>query len=87
MLEIEQEGPCGLVPREQTLERIRLVAMDMDSTLITIECVDEIADALDIKPQVSAITASAMRGDFLAGPLSAADFAFYPMVAFLRRAG
>jgi phosphoserine phosphatase len=54
---------CGLVPREQTLERVRLVAMDMDSTLITIECVDEIADALDIKPQVAAITASAMRGE------------------------
>lgn len=30
--------------------------------------------------------ASAMRADYLAGPLSAADFAFYPMVAFLRRA-
>jgi glutathione S-transferase len=30
--------------------------------------------------------ASAMRGDYLAGPLSAADFALYPMVAFLRRA-
>jgi len=30
--------------------------------------------------------ASAMGGDYLAGPLSAADFAFYPMVAFLRRA-
>jgi glutathione S-transferase len=30
--------------------------------------------------------ASAIRGDYLAGPLSAADFAFYPMVAFLRRA-
>src|ERR1700730_9277264 len=30
--------------------------------------------------------ASGMRGDYLAGPLSAADFAFYPMVAFLRRA-
>ena len=30
--------------------------------------------------------ASAMRGDFLAGPLSAADFALYPMVAFLKRA-
>jgi phosphoserine phosphatase len=54
---------CGLVPRGQTLERVRLVAMDMDSTLITIECVDEIADALGIKPQVSAITASAMRGE------------------------
>jgi phosphoserine phosphatase len=54
---------CGLVPHEQTLERVRLVAMDMDSTLITIECIDEIADVLGIKPQVSAITASAMRGE------------------------
>ena len=54
---------CGLVPRDQALERVRLVAMDMDSTLITIECIDEIADAMGIKPQVSAITASAMRGE------------------------
>jgi phosphoserine phosphatase len=37
--------------------------MDMDSTLITIECVDEIADVLGIKPQVAAITAAAMRGE------------------------
>ena len=54
---------CGLVPRDQRLERVRLVAMDMDSTLITIECIDEIADFIGIKPQVSAITASAMRGE------------------------
>ena len=37
--------------------------MDMDSTLITIECVDEIADMKGIKPEVAAITASAMRGE------------------------
>ena len=53
----------GLVPRDQHLERVRLVAMDMDSTLITIECIDEIADLIGIKPQVAAITASAMRGE------------------------
>ncbi len=41
----------------------RLVAMDMDSTLITIECIDEIADLAGLKPQVAAITASAMRGE------------------------
>jgi phosphoserine phosphatase len=35
----------------------------MDSTLITIECIDEIADLRGIKPQVAAITASAMRGE------------------------
>lgn len=40
-----------------------LVAMDMDSTLISIECIDEIADMQGIKPQVAEITASAMRGE------------------------
>jgi phosphoserine phosphatase len=45
------------------LDRVRLVAMDMDSTLITIECIDEIADMLGIKPQVAAITAATMRGE------------------------
>jgi hypothetical protein len=35
---------CALLPRARSLERVRLVAMDMDSTLITIECIDEIAD-------------------------------------------
>ncbi len=37
--------------------------MDMDSTLITIECIDEIADMQGLKPQVAAITAAAMRGE------------------------
>jgi len=39
------------------------VAMDMDSTLITIECIDEIADMQGLKPQVSEITEAAMRGE------------------------
>jgi len=37
--------------------------MDMDSTLIGIECIDEIADMQGLKPQVAAITDSAMRGE------------------------
>jgi phosphoserine phosphatase len=53
----------GFVPREQRLDRVRLVAMDMDSTLITIECVDEIAELKGIKREIAAITASAMRGE------------------------
>lgn len=53
----------GFVPETQTLNQIGLVVMDMDSTLITIECIDEIADMLHLKPQVAAITASAMRGE------------------------
>ena len=39
-----------------------LIAFDMDSTLINIECVDEIADAAGCKAQVAAITEAAMRG-------------------------
>ena len=53
----------AFVPENQTLSQIGLVVMDMDSTLITIECIDEIADMLQLKPQVAAITASAMRGE------------------------
>ena len=53
----------ALVPRERTLGRVRLVAMDMDSTLITIECIDEIAALQGIGDEVAAITAAAMRGE------------------------
>lgn len=45
------------------LRDFRLVAMDMDSTLITIECIDEIADMQGLKPQVAEITEAAMRGE------------------------
>ena len=45
------------------LTDFRLVAMDMDSTLITIECIDEIADMQGLKAQVSEITEAAMRGE------------------------
>ena len=51
------------VPDDRTRDRVGVVAMDMDSTLITIECIDEIADMQGLKPQVAAITASAMRGE------------------------
>ena len=53
----------AFVPEQQKLQDIGLVVMDMDSTLITIECIDEIADMLQLKPQVAAITESAMRGE------------------------
>ncbi|MFO1312028.1 MAG: phosphoserine phosphatase SerB [Burkholderiales bacterium] len=51
------------VPRERRLDDVGVVAMDMDSTLITIECIDEIADFKGLKAEVSAITQSAMRGE------------------------
>ena len=45
------------------LRDFRLIAFDMDSTLINIECVDEIASAAGKKAQVAAITEAAMRGE------------------------
>jgi phosphoserine phosphatase len=45
------------------LSDFKLAAFDMDSTLINIECVDEIADAVGLKEEVAAITEAAMRGE------------------------
>ncbi len=59
----EQKIDCALVPDAQRLSQFGLCVMDMDSTLINIECIDEIADMMNIKPEVSAITESAMRGE------------------------
>jgi phosphoserine phosphatase len=53
----------AFVPDERRLEHVGLLAIDMDSTLITIECIDEIADLQGVKSQVEPITASAMRGE------------------------
>ena len=47
----------------QKLSDYKLIAFDMDSTLITIECVDEIADATGKKAEVAAITEATMRGE------------------------
>ena len=53
----------GWVPVGRRLAGLRLIAMDMDSTLITIECIDEIGGMLGIKAEIAAITARAMRGE------------------------
>jgi phosphoserine phosphatase len=45
------------------LSDFKLIAFDMDSTLINIECVDEIADAVGRKAEVAAITEAAMSGE------------------------
>lgn len=50
--------PAGFIDQE-----VKLVISDMDSTLISIECIDEIADMNGIKPQVAEITEAAMRGE------------------------
>jgi phosphoserine phosphatase len=59
----EHQLDYGFVRAGQHLSDFGLVVMDMDSTLISIECIDEIADMQGIKPQVSEITEAAMRGE------------------------
>ncbi|TMH36045.1 MAG: phosphoserine phosphatase SerB [Betaproteobacteria bacterium] len=62
-----QEFAPGLVVQGFTpplkWSNFKLIAFDMDSTLINIECVDEIADAAGRKAEVAAITEAAMRGE------------------------
>lgn len=53
----------AVVPDAQTLEHFGLAVMDMDSTLISIECIDEIADMCGLKKEISRVTESAMRGE------------------------
>lgn len=53
----------GFVPAEAALADFRLVAFDMDSTVITIECVDELGALAGKKYEVAAITSAAMRGE------------------------
>jgi len=54
---------AAYVPAGVTLRDCRILAMDMDSTLINIECIDEIADLAGKKAEVAAITAAAMKGE------------------------
>ena len=51
------------VPEGRRFADLKLLAMDMDSTLITIECIDELGDFAGRKAEVAAITAQAMRGE------------------------
>jgi phosphoserine phosphatase len=53
----------AFVPEGRRFEDLKLLAMDMDSTLITIECIDELGDFAGRKSEVAAITEQAMRGE------------------------
>lgn len=53
----------GFVPEGRQLADFKLLVMDMDSTLITMETIDELADMVNLKTEVAAITAQAMRGE------------------------
>ena len=51
------------MPEGRRFADLKLVAMDMDSTLITMETIDELGDLVGRKPEIAAITARAMRGE------------------------
>jgi phosphoserine phosphatase len=53
----------AFVPVPRRLSDFKLLVMDMDSTLITIETIDELADLVGRKAEVAAVTAQAMRGE------------------------
>jgi phosphoserine phosphatase len=54
---------CAWIPEGRRFADLKLLAMDMDSTLITIECIDELGDLAGKKAEIAAITAQAMRGE------------------------
>jgi phosphoserine phosphatase len=58
----EQALDGAFVPPGRRFADLRLLALDMDSTLITIECIDAIGDLAGRGPEIAAITARAMRG-------------------------
>lgn len=62
---IRRAHACDInaLPPDFDPAQVRLLVTDMDSTLINIECIDEIADFIGKKPQVAAITEAAMRGE------------------------
>lgn len=57
------EFDINALSQELDVSEMKLLVTDMDSTLINIECVDEIADFINVKPQVAEITEAAMRGE------------------------
>lgn len=52
----------ALLPSESRLSNYKLIVFDMDSTLISIECIDEIADVIGKKKEISLLTENAMQG-------------------------
>src|SRR5262245_40201166 len=59
----EAELDFAFIAQPRKLSDFRLLVMDMDSTLITIETIDELADLVGRKAEVAAVTAQAMRGE------------------------
>ncbi len=58
-----QFARADIVVQKTAERRRRFLIADMDSTMITVECIDELADYAGIKPQIAAVTERAMRGE------------------------
>ena len=56
-------SPVDAIVQDAAGRRKRLLIADMDSTMITVECIDELADYAGIKPEIAAITERAMAGE------------------------
>ena len=57
------EGIADIAVQPSANRRKMLLVSDMDSTMITVECIDELADYAGIKPEIAAITERAMAGE------------------------
>ncbi len=60
---IEHFGPCDALIARDEIRVPNVFVSDMDSTMIGQECIDELADYANIKPQIAAITERAMQGE------------------------
>ena len=54
---------CDIIIQREADRHRKLLVADMDSTMITVECIDELADYAGLKAEVSAVTERAMRGE------------------------
>ncbi len=59
----DQLGAIDVIIQKEAHRRRKLLVADMDSTMITVECIDELADYAGIKPQIAEVTERAMRGE------------------------
>lgn len=56
-------APVDVIVQQRARRRRAMLIADMDSTMITVECIDELADLIGRKTEVAAVTEAAMRGD------------------------
>jgi phosphoserine phosphatase len=61
--EVLEDGAIDVIVQPLAGRQKRLLVADMDSTMITVECIDELADYAGLKAEVGAVTERAMRGE------------------------